>query len=146
MTIDPASGEIRWRLHLSSSPGEVFALLSTDQGRAQFWAKSATEHSGVIDFRFPNGMQWQGRILECRDPETFSVDYFGDRVTFELRNDGYGGTDLLLIDHGQMSEDRYETHAGWVSVLMALKAAADHGIDLRNHDPERTWDQGYTDN
>jgi len=36
--------------------------------------------------------------------------------------------------------------AGWVSVLMALKAAVDHGVDLRNHDPQRTWDQGYADN
>lgn len=28
---------------------------------------------------------------------------------------------------------------------MALKAAADFGVDLRNHDPTRTWDQGYVD-
>jgi hypothetical protein len=30
-------------------------------------------------------------------------------------------------------------------VLLALKAAVDHGIDLRNHDPRRTWDRGYAD-
>jgi hypothetical protein len=36
--------------------------------------------------------------------------------------------------------------AGWVSVLLALKAAADFGIDLRNHDPARTWNKGYVDN
>jgi len=29
---------------------------------------------------------------------------------------------------------------------MALKAAHDFGVDLRNHDPELTWDQGYVDN
>jgi hypothetical protein len=39
-----------------------------------------------------------------------------------------------------------ETRAGWVSVLLALKAAADHGVDLRNHDPARTWETGYADN
>jgi hypothetical protein len=33
-----------------------------------------------------------------------------------------------------------------VSVLLALKAAADFGVDLRNHDPARTWWQGYCDN
>jgi hypothetical protein len=37
-------------------------------------------------------------------------------------------------------------NAGWVSVLLGLKAAADHGVDLRNHDAARTWSQGYCDN
>ncbi len=35
---------------------------------------------------------------------------------------------------------------GWISVLLALKAAADFSIDIRNHDARRTWDQGYCDN
>jgi hypothetical protein len=39
-----------------------------------------------------------------------------------------------------------EVLPGWVSVLMALKAYVDHGVDLRNHDAARTWDQGYCDN
>jgi hypothetical protein len=39
-----------------------------------------------------------------------------------------------------------EVNAGWVSVLMALKAAADFRVDLRNHDTRRTWSQGYCDN
>jgi hypothetical protein len=29
---------------------------------------------------------------------------------------------------------------------MALKAAADFGVDLRNHDRQRTWEQGYVEN
>ena len=49
--------------------------------------------------------------------------------------------------HSQLPESEMEeTIAGWGSVLMALKAAVDHAVDLRNHDPERTWDQGYFDN
>jgi hypothetical protein len=31
------------------------------------------------------------------------------------------------------------------SVLRALKAAADFDVDVRDHDPERTWAQGYAD-
>lgn len=41
---------------------------------------------------------------------------------------------------------RMEMAAGWVSVLMAMKAAVDHGVDLRNHDESRTWGDGYADN
>jgi hypothetical protein len=35
--------------------------------------------------------------------------------------------------------------AGWVSVLLALKAAVDFGVDLRNSDPARRWEDGYVD-
>jgi hypothetical protein len=47
---------------------------------------------------------------------------------------------------GVPEADRMEVVAGWVSVLMALKATADYGVDLRNHDLGRSWEQGYVDN
>jgi hypothetical protein len=31
-------------------------------------------------------------------------------------------------------------------VLLCMKAAVDHGVDLRNHDEKRSWWQGYADN
>ena len=40
---------------------------------------------------------------------------------------------------------RHEHRAGWVSVLLALKAAVDFAVDLRNRDPDRTWEDGYVD-
>ena len=51
---------------------------------------------------------------------------------------GRGGTDLTLTETGVPSEWRKENLAGWVSVLLALKAAVDHGVDLRVHDTSRT--------
>jgi hypothetical protein len=62
------------------------------------------------------------------------------------RDDGAGGTDLTLVDVGVPAADRAEVVAGWVSVLLALKATVDFGVDLRNHDPQRTWDTGYAEN
>jgi uncharacterized protein YndB with AHSA1/START domain len=138
---------IRWRLHLAASPAEVYALLATDEGRARFWAESAVETDGSIDWRWPGGLSARTRVLEAVPPSRFSVEYFGgSRATFDLEEDGSGGTDLTLTDTGVRAEDWSETHAGWVSVLLALKAAADHGVDLRNHDPSRTWEDGYVDN
>lgn len=146
MSLDQASGAIRWRIHLASSPDTVFDALDSPEGRARFWAETAVEVDGVIQFRFPNGYEWNGQILERNRPDLFAVNYFGSHVTFQLSGDGAGGTDLLLTDAGEDDDDRIETHAGWVSVLMTLKAAVDHGVDLRNHDPARTWDDGYADN
>ncbi|MGH2524809.1 MAG: hypothetical protein ACRDH2_20060 [Anaerolineales bacterium] len=67
-------------------------------------------------------------------------------TTVELSEAGAGGTDLTLTDAGVPAADRGEVIAGWVSVLLALKAAVDFGVDLRNHHPQRTWDEGFVDN
>lgn len=138
---------IRWRLHLSSPPEKVYAMLATDEGRSKFFAKSAVERDGVIDFQFPNAMIWASRIIDRQPNRRFQIEYFGGSLTtFILEDDGLGGTDLTLTDEHVPPEDHAETYAGWVSVLMALKAACDFGIDLRNHDPHRTWSEGYADN
>jgi hypothetical protein len=138
---------IRWRLHLRSSPQAVYQKLSTDEGRASFWAESSVEQDGVIHFVFPNQAEWTGRILEKTLPYKFKVEYYGGSLTsFELKPDGSGGTDLTLTDRGVLEEDKTEVIAGWVSILMALKASVDFGIDLRNHDLKRTWDEGYVEN
>jgi uncharacterized protein YndB with AHSA1/START domain len=147
MNVPNESDPIRWRLHLASSPSTVHHILATDEGRARFWAESAVEDAGAIHFVFPDGQRWTGRILSNEPPRLFRVRYFGGTVmTFLLEDDGAGGTDLTLTDEGVPEAHRAEVLAGWVSVLMALKAAADFSVDLRNHDPGRTWDQGYADN
>ena len=138
---------IRWRLHLVSSPQTVYELLATDDGRARFWAESAVERDGIIRFEFPNGLVWEGPILERTPHRRFAIEYIeGSRVVFDLEADGHEGTELELTAVVVREEWRTEETAGWVSVLLALKAAADHGVDLRSHDPSRTWDQGYADN
>lgn len=105
------------------------------------------EQDGVIHFVFPNQAEWKGRMLEDHPPRRFKVEYYGGSITsFELESDGSGGTDLIMSDQGVPEEDKTEVIAGWVSVLMALKASVDFGIDLRNHDPKRTWDEGYVEN
>lgn len=145
MTVEEAL--IRWRIHLASPPAKVYEAIATGPGRRRFWAESADERDGVIDFRFPNGASLSSRVLEAVPPRRFVLEYFGgSRVTFECADDGKGGADLTLTDDGVPQEWHSETAAGWVSVLMSLKAAVDFDVDLRHHDAQRTWDHGYVDN
>lgn len=138
---------IRWKLHLHSSPEAVYEILATDAGRASFWAEVATEQDGLIHFMFPNQVEWKGKILANDPARQFAVEYYGGSIaTFELKSDGAGGTDLNLTDQGVPAGDRTEAIAGWVSVLMTLKASVDFGVDLRNHEPNRTWDNGFAEN
>lgn len=142
---DRVGGPIRWRMSIPAAPEAVFAALDSDDGRAAFWAESAIEDDGHIDFRFINGLKTRSRILERRPPHLWAIDYFGTTARFELSDDGSGGTDLLLTNDGVDPEDWNEVHAGWLNVLFPLKAWLAHGVDLRSHDPRRTWSDGYAD-
>ena len=84
-------------------------------------------------------------MLEREAPKRLSIDYFGAVATFALTSDGEGGTDVTLTHEGVEAESWTEVHAGWLNVLFPLKAWLVHGVDLRNHDPARLWDDGYAD-
>ncbi len=138
---------IRWRVALRSGMERVFEFLATAEGRERFWAESAPERGGTIHFRFPNGERLAAEVLEREPPSRLSLRYFGgSRVVFSLEEDSAGGCVVTLEEHGLTPEAARENAPGWVSVLLALKAAADHGVDLRNRDPRRTWGQGFVDN
>lgn len=145
MSSKPDERRVEWRMHIKVAPEALFAVLDSDDGRASFWAESAVEQENQIHFRFINGYRCKSRVLERKAPQVLVVDYMGGPARFELLPDGDGGTDLLLTHEGIDPDEWAEVHAGWLNVLFPLKAWVVHGIDLRNHDPGRTWDQGYAD-
>ena len=136
---------IRWRIHLPIPPERVYAALDSDEGRASFWADSAVERDGVIHFRFINGQTCAATIVTRRPPHEWTIEYFGAAVRIDLAGDGAGGTDLTLTQTGVPPHEWHEVHAGWLNVLLPFKAWLVHGVDLRNHDAARTWDEGYAD-
>ena len=142
---DEFGGLIRWRMHIPVSRERVFAAFDSDEGRASFWAESAVERAGQIEFRFINGFSYRSRVLERQAPRLWVADYVGGHVRIELSSDGSGGTDLLLVHEGVAPDEWNEVHAGWLNVLFPLKAWLAHGVDLRNHDPRRCWENGYAD-
>ena len=145
MGFQPDPDRILWRIHLTSAPATVFDLIDSDQGRASFWAESAAEQDGEVHFEFINGISYRGTILGRTRPQWWAIDYFGSRVEFSLEPDGAGGTDLTLVNYDVAVTDRAEVSAGWLNVLLPLKARADFGVDIHNHDPARTWDEAYAD-
>jgi uncharacterized protein YndB with AHSA1/START domain len=146
MGFQDEAGVVRWRLHFRSAPEAVHRMLATAEGRARFWAESAEERDGAVEFRFGNGETWRGEVTANEPPRTFALRYFGGSLaTFDLEPDGSGGTDLTLTETGVPEEWRHIHIPGWIPVLLALKAAVDFGVDLRNRDAARTWDHGYVD-
>jgi uncharacterized protein YndB with AHSA1/START domain len=142
-----AERAIQWRVHLEAKPGDVYALISTDEGRRRFWADSADEvEAGIIEFRFRSGDQWRGTILRREPPRIFALTYLGGaEVTFDVDPDPAGGTVLTVTETGTRPEEWLDNYAGWVSLLLTLKGALDFGVDLRNGSPSRSWRNGFVD-
>ncbi len=137
---------VAWKIHLKSSPEKVFHYLTTPEGRESFWAEKAPEKNGMIHFDFPNGEKYTSNILYVEKNREFHLDYFNSTVKFVITPKGHEGADLKVINEGIPDEEYLEVYAGWVSVLLTLKAAVDYDVDLRNHNNSRTWDQGFVDN
>ncbi len=137
---------ITWKLHLKASSEQVFDLLSSPEGMMKFWVEKASQKNDQIHFTFPNGQTYTARILKFLPGKEFHLIYFDTVVKFYLKPLEKQGTDLILLNEQIPEDDLLEVHAGWVSVLMNLKAVADFDSDLRNHNSDKTWDQGYVNN
>jgi len=138
--------KIMWKVHFNSPPEKVYQALNTNEGREGFWAESAIEEDGYIDYVFLNGVRSRGKILERVPSKIFSVMYFDWKVSFVLSRSESGGTDMEMISEGVPEEIKMEVSSGWVSWLMTMKASVDFDVDLRSHDEKRTWFLGYVDN
>ena len=83
-------------------------------------------------------------IESASRPSRLTFRCFGSEVFIRL-DPVETGTDLTLTARDVASHEWHEVHAGWLNVLLPLKAWVDFGIDLRNHDPARTWRERYAD-
>jgi uncharacterized protein YndB with AHSA1/START domain len=123
----------QWKAHFNSAPSEVYRALSTADGRSRFWATSAHETGGVIQFVLSDGRADETNVVRAVHDQLYELHYFGRTLTFTLTPDDAGGTDLTLACDAAPNE--YD--ADHVSLLLRLKAFVDHGVDLRNHDTTR---------
>ncbi|HEX8258371.1 MAG TPA: SRPBCC domain-containing protein [Allosphingosinicella sp.] len=137
---------IEWRVHVRSSPEAAYEAWTKDAGRSRFWAEESRSGPGGFELRFVNGQALAVEVVEAMPATRLVFRYFGgSTVTLAFEPDGRGGCDLYLREEGVPAEEHLENYAGWVSVLLAFKAAVDFGIDLRAHDPKRTWERRHVD-
>lgn len=142
----PDPERITWKVHFHASPDVVYEFLADADKRKQYWAVSADETDGLIHYRFLNDIETTGRILASEPGRLFTVEYFGTVTSFELASCDDGGCDMQMSCAQFDQAMRTELIAGWVSWLLTMRAAVDFGVDLRNHDAERTWIKGFADN
>jgi hypothetical protein len=62
---------VTWRVHMRASRSAVYDVIATATGRRRFWAESAEERDGAIEFRFSNGTALLGRCWSATHPAAF---------------------------------------------------------------------------
>jgi uncharacterized protein YndB with AHSA1/START domain len=142
--MDPSDREIVWRLRLAAAPGRVHAAWLDPEQHARFWCERSERSPAGFRQEFADGTVGDCELVESAPPERIVFRYFGSRVRIELAARD-GGTDLTLTCDEVPAHDFLDMHAGWLNVLLPLKAWVDFGVDLRNHDPARTWRERYVD-
>lgn len=93
---------------------------------------------------FPGGEAVNARLIRAERPSVIEMLYFGAETRFDL-SPAEGGC-VVKVDAMVPEIEFDEVNAGWVSVLMNLKAVAGFGIDLRNHNERYSWARGFADN
>jgi uncharacterized protein YndB with AHSA1/START domain len=137
--------EIVWRLHLTAAPERVFAAWLSSSDHERFWCERSTVlPDGSFRQHFIDGTVACCAIEEVKEPDYIRLRYFDRRVDIRLERQSIG-TDLTLIALGVEPDEWNDVHAGWLNVLLPFKAWVDFAVDLRNHDPLRTWAQRYVD-
>ena len=146
MTIQHGPNELQWRVHLDATPEAVYARLATDDGRESFWAESSKTLDDDVWLVFPDQSTTTVRIVLQRPPLLLEMDYFGVSTRFALQPAGEQATVLEVTASNIPAHDMVDLAAGWVSVLLNLKAVINFGHDLRNHARPRTWADRFVDN
>jgi uncharacterized protein YndB with AHSA1/START domain len=137
--------QIVWRLRLTAAPERVFDAWLSPGDHERFWCeRSEALPDGSFRQHFIDGTVACCTMEEKKAPGYIRIRYFETRVDIHLECRG-DGTDLTLIVHDVEPPEWTDVHAGWLNVLLPFKAWVDFGVDLRNHDPLRTWAQRYVD-
>ena len=142
------------RIEISATPDEVFrAWTEGDQLRRWFPTGAETEpkKGGRIYLQFLDPKdRGEFSFTEFRRPNlvSFTFGNRGEKVRVRIRKSGAGAVcELEQFDMKTTPKEKVQMHmgckTGWVFFLTNLKAWLEHGIDLRSHDPKKSYRQSY---
>ncbi len=149
----------RFQVHMyfGADVETVYAAWATADGMNSFFseqmqytdssgrARSATEHAHSGDgyaMRWHHGHELNGRVIAAESPHRFAFT-FGEVMTVEVSLTAENGRTHLELVQEQIpidEDDRARQHLNcrccWVYYLTNLKAALEHGIDVRETNAE----------
>src|SRR5258708_25354874 len=125
--------DIRHSIQISASAAQVFPLISTAQGWAQWWAQDVSESSGMIELGFFNRSTVYRLKQSANEPAAYSewlcetgAEWEGTRLVFRLEPSG-SGVSLRFTHAGWSSDTDYFVNCTttWGELMFRIKSAAE---------------------
>jgi uncharacterized protein YndB with AHSA1/START domain len=143
------------RIEIKAPPSKVFKSW-TDAAEIVRWftVKAVIEprKGGRLYFEWLAGDKLDTRIVRIRKPSLLVFPFGGGKEEVSVKIRKSGRVSLVeLHQYGMKTTPTQKVsmhlgcQVGWTFFLANLKAWLEHGIDLRSHNPKKSYKQGYID-
>jgi len=145
--------QFKLRVFIAAKPEKVFAAWTNDRLVSKWFTEKTIiepRKGGRLYFEWLAGDKLETKIVAIVKNKKF-VFPFGPgkvEVAVTFKKDGKG-TICELHQYGMKTDpkSKWNFHRGciqgWTFFLTNLKAHLEHGLDLRSHDPNRSYRQDY---
>lgn len=145
--------QFRLKIEIAAKPEKVFRAWTDDRIVPRWFCVKAEiepKKKGRLYFEWLGGDKLETRIIDIKKNRLFLFPFGpkGEKVKLTIIPLKKGsGLELHQYDMKTTPKDRWAMHkgceTGWTFFLANLKAYLEHGIDLRSHDPKKSYRQGY---
>ncbi len=141
------------RIAIKASPAKLFRAW-THAKTVSAWFTEKTEMvpktGGRVYFEWAAGDKFETNFISVVKNRRiiFPFGTKGEEVEVKFRKDGRGSIcELHQYNMPTSPKSKWEMHRGclqgWTFFLANLKAYLEHGVDLRGHDPKKSYRQDY---
>ena len=141
------------KIAINASPEKVFRAW-TDAKELSSWFTVKTEFeakkNGRIHFEWLGGDKMDAKVISITKNRQVIIPFGGkgEKVKVVVKKDGKGAVcELYQYDMKTSEKDKTAMHMGckqgWTFFLTNLKSYLEHGIDLRSHNPKRSYREHF---
>lgn len=145
--------QFKLRIFINKPVSKVFNAWTDDRIVSRWFTEKTIiepRKNGRIYFEWLAGDKMDDKIISISKNRRFTFPFgrHGERVAVSFKKDGRGTIcELRQFNMKTTPKARWTMHRGciqgWTFFLANLKSYLEYGIDLRSHDPARSYKQDY---
>jgi uncharacterized protein YndB with AHSA1/START domain len=145
--------QFKMRIFINKPVSKVFDAWTNDKIVSEWFTEKTViepRKDGRIYFEWTAGDNMEAKVVSISKNRLFTFPFGnkGERVTVRFKKAGKGCVcELRQYNMKTGPQSKWYMHkgcaTGWTFFLTNLKAYLEHGIDLRGHDPKRSYRQDF---
>lgn len=145
--------QFKLRIFIKKPVSAVFKAWTDDKIVSKWFTEKTViepKRNGRVYLEWSTGDKWETKVVSISKNKSFTFPFGSndERVTVRVKKDGRGCVcEIHQYNMATSPKSKWEMHRsclqGWTFFLANLKAYLEHGIDLRGHDPKKSYKKGY---